>query len=404
MTAEINYDLIIVGGGMVGASLAIALKNSSLRIAIIEAFASDSTEQPSFDDRGIALAYGSQRIFETMGIWPQLANYATAISHIHVSDRGHFGATRLSAEDEQVPALGQVVTARAMGAVLNKAISQQDNLTVICPASVKGLKQQSQFVTVELTTHQTLTTKLVVAADGGQSTVRHLLNLGALEQDYRQTAITANITTERPHNGKAFERFTDTGPIALLPMSDNRSSLVWTVNSGDEIALLNASDKEFLDQLQDRFGYRLGQFLRIGHRHHYPLKLMQADQPVQQRIVLIGNAAHSLHPIAGQGFNLGLRDVAALADVLADIKSGQDCGDARVLHDYQQWRLRDQDNVIKATSTLVNVFSNGNTLLGHCRGAALSIMDVVPPAKHWLARRSMGLVSKQPRLARGIDL
>ncbi|MFT7414850.1 MAG: 2-octaprenyl-6-methoxyphenol hydroxylase, partial [Methylophagaceae bacterium] len=262
--------------------------------------------------------------------------------------------------------------------------------------------QHEHSVAVELDTHQTLTTKLLVAADGGHSTIRQLLKLGASEHDYQQTAITANISTERPHNGKAFERFTDTGPIALLPMSDNRCSLVWIVTTGDEVALLNATEHDFLNQLQDRFGYRLGKFLRVGQRHHYPLKLIQTDQSVQQRIVLIGNAAHSLHPIAGQGFNLGLRDVAALADVLAN--TNKDCGDARVLHDYQQWRLDDQDSVIKATSNLVNLFSNNNPLLGHFRGAALSIVDALPPVKHYLAQKSMGLDRKQPRLARGIPL
>ena len=187
-------------------------------------------------------------------------------------------------------------------------------------------------------------------------------------------------------------------------MSDNRCSLVWTVQSGDEVALLDATEHDFLKQLQARFGYRLGKFLRVGQRHHYPLTLMQADQPVQQRIVLIGNAAHSLHPIAGQGFNLGLRDVAALADVLSNENANKDCGDARLLHDYQQWRWQDQENVINATSNLVNIFSNDNFLLGHCRGAALSIMDVFPPIKYRLAQSSMGLDRKQPRLARGIPL
>jgi len=404
MMTDTNYDLIIVGGGMVGASLAISLKNSGLRVAVIEAVANNALQQPSYDDRGIALAYGSQRIFESIGLWPQLAQHSTAIRHIHVSDRGHFGVTRLSAEDEHVPALGQVITARAMGRVLNSALARQDNLSLVCPASVKGLKQHEDFITVELESNQTLTAKLLVAADGGNSTIRHLLKLAASEHDYQQTAITANITTERPHNGKAFERFTDTGPIALLPMSDNRCSLVWTVTTGDEVALLDTPENEFLAQLQDRFGYRLGKFLRVGQRHHYPLKLMQTDQPVQQRIVLIGNAAHNLHPIAGQGFNLGLRDVAALADVLASTNANKDCGDARVLHDYQQWRRQDQDNVINETSNLVNLFSNNNSLLGHCRGVGLSILDALPPVKHWLAQKSMGLDRKQPRLARGIPL
>lgn len=402
MNSRADFDLIIVGGGMVGASLACALTNTSLNIAVIEAFEPHSQQQASYDDRGIALAYGSQRIFEAMGLWEQLAVHSTAISDIHVSDRGHFGITRLSAQDENVPALGQVITARSMGQVLSQALTQQDNLDVICPANVVSLTQHDDSVELVLSDGRHLSAKLIVAADGAHSTIRQLLNLGALEHDYQQTAITANITPERAHQGRAFERFTDSGPIALLPMSDNRCSLVWTVSSGDEEALLKLSENDFLEQLQDRFGYRLGKLKQVGQRNSYPLKLMQADQPIQQRIVLIGNAAHSLHPIAGQGFNLGLRDVAALADVLAD--GSEDCGGPRLLHDYAQWRQQDQDTVIDNTNSLVNIFSNNTPLLGHLRGAALSFIDVFNPGKHALAQKSMGLNRKQPRLGRGIAL
>lgn len=400
--ANSDFDLIIVGGGMVGASLACALKNTTLKIAIVEAFEPHSNQQPSYDDRGIALAYGSQRIFESMGLWQQLVPYCTAISDIHVSDRGHFGVTRLSALDENVPALGQVITARSMGFVLNQALSQQKNIDIICPVKVTNLIQNTDTTELILNDNRHITAKLIVAADGAHSTVRQLLNLGALEHDYGQYAITANITPERAHNGQAFERFTDSGPIALLPMSDNRCSLVWTVKTGDENNILSLSDDDFLTKLQERFGYRLGKLKHVGQRNSYPLKLMQADQPIQQRIVLIGNAAHSLHPIAGQGFNLGLRDVAALADVLAN--NADDCGDQRLLHDYAQWRQQDQDDVISNTSSLVSLFSNNNSLLGHFRGTALTLIDLAPTAKHWLAKKSMGLDKKQPRLSRGISL
>jgi 2-octaprenyl-6-methoxyphenol hydroxylase len=400
--ATTHFDLIIVGGGMVGASLACALQNTSLKIAVIEAFSVNSDHQPSYDDRGIALAYDSQCIFEAMGLWSQLAPHSTAITDIHVSDRGHFGATRLSAQAENVPALGQVITARAMGQVLNQALSQQQNIEMICPAKVTSLNQHLDSIELILNDDRSLSAKLVVAADGGNSTIRQLLGLGALKRDYQQTAITANITPERQHRGRAFERFTDSGPIALLPMSDNRCSLVWSVKTGNETDIIKLSDQDFLAQLQDRFGYRLGKLIQVGQRNSYPLKLMQADQPVQQRIVLIGNAAHSLHPIAGQGFNLGLRDVAALADVLAT--TNDDCGEAKLLHDYKQWRQQDQDNVIETTDTLVNLFSNSNSLLGHIRGAGLTVIDAIPPAKHWLAKKSMGLARKQPRLGRGMTL
>lgn len=387
---------------MVGASLTHALKNTHYRIALIEAFNIKTDQQPSYDDRGIALSYGSQRIFETMGLWAQLAPHSTAIKHIHVSDRGHFGATRLSAETENVPALGQVILARAMGKVFNQVMADNTNLTLFCPKRVEALKQHDDHVTLSLDDEQQLTTKLVVAADGANSTIRKLLNLSSTEQDYQQTAIAANISTERPHQNRAFERFTEHGPIALLPMPDNRCSLIWTMKTGDEEAILALDDDAFLATLQQAFGYRLGRFTQVGQRSHYPLKLTQTDQTIQSRIVFIGNAAHNLHPIAGQGFNLGLRDVIALAEVLADDVT--DCGEAQHLHDYQQWQQQDQDTIIRATDSLVRLFSNNNPLLGHLRGAGLTLLDSLPPIKRVFAQKSMGLAKKQPRLARGIAL
>jgi 2-octaprenyl-6-methoxyphenol hydroxylase len=402
MSHDIDYDLIIVGGGMVGATLAIALKNSPLKIALIEAYEFNTQQQFSYDDRGIALAYGSQRILETMDLWPQLSAFCTPIKHIHVSDRGQFGVTRLHADQEQVPALGQVITAKHLGNVLYKELATQTNLTMHCPARVIAIENTVNSVNLQLADNTTLSTKLVVAADGADSTLRQLSNLGEHNVDYQQTAITANVSTERPHNNWAFERFTDTGPVALLPMSDNRCSLVWTVKSGDEHALHEADETLFLSQLQQRFGFRLGHFTKVGQRNSYPLHLRQADQPIQQRLVFIGNAAHSLHPIAGQGFNLGLRDVVALADVIHE--HTDDCGDARALTDYRSWQLTDQDNVVTATGVLVDLFSNANPVLAHARGAGLALMEAMPTMKHWLARKSMGLSGKQPRLARGIKL
>lgn len=400
--AVTNYDIIIVGGGMVGASLAYALKNSNHKVALIEAFDFKTTQQPSYDDRGIALSYGSQRIFNTMGLWQHLAPHSTAITDIHISDRGHFGATRLSAQQENVPVLGQVILAKAMGKVLNHAMSENTTLDILCPKKVVALTQKPDYVELCLDDDQHISGKLIVAADGANSTIRRLLNLTITEQVYQQTAITANISTERAHNNRAFERFTEFGPIALLPMPDNRCSLIWTVRTGDELAITELDDAAFLSRLQTEFGYRLGKMIQAGKRNHYPLKLTQTDQPIQERIVFVGNAAHNLHPIAGQGFNLGLRDVIALADVL--VNETHDCGDPKILHDYQQWQQVDQDNVVKATDLLVRLFSNNNPILGSGRSAGIMALDLIPPAKHWLAKQSMGLGKKQPRLARGIAL
>lgn len=396
-----TFDVLIVGGGMVGASLAIALRNSGLRLGLIEAQPLSSNSQPSFDDRGIALSFGSQRIYQSMGLWPDIAPFATAIKHIHISDRGRFGVTRLSAEAQRVPALGQVLTARELGQTLNQHLQRIDSLQLLCPATVTALSQHPNHVDVQLDNGHSVQTRLLVAADGRSSTIRQLLGLDAWQQQYDQVAVTANISTDKAHQGLAYERFTDTGPMALLPMSDKRSSLVWTVRAGQEHELLEASDNEFLSRLQQRFGYRAGRFIRVGQRHSHPLSLMQSDMPVQDRIVFIGNAAHSLHPIAGQGFNLGLRDVAVLADVLHD---ADDCGAMSLLHRYQQWRQQDQDQVVKATDNLVKLFSNDVSLLGHLRGAGLALLDALPPLKQKLADRSMGLGQKQPRLGRGISL
>jgi 2-octaprenyl-6-methoxyphenol hydroxylase len=397
-----QVDIAIVGGGMVGASLAIALQHTNLTIGLIEAFPLKTDSQPSYDDRGIALSYGSQRIFESMGLWSAIAPFTTAIEHIHVSDRGHFGVTRLSAEDEGVPALGQVLTAKALGHTLNNALQSLEGLHLFCPAQVTDISQHHDHVALSMSDGATVKARLVVAADGRESTIRKQLNISALEQSYGQTAVTANVTTDQPHQGWAYERFTDTGPLALLPLSEQRSSLVWTVKTGDETALLDCSEDAFLQTLQHRFGFRAGRFTRVGQRNSHPLTLMQADSPQQHRVVLIGNASHSLHPIAGQGFNLGLRDVAVLADLIC--QHLDDPGSAELLFDYQQWRNRDQQQVINTTNHLVTLFSNAVSPLGHARGAGLTLMDLMPSAKHQLAKRSMGLNLKQPRLGRGMNL
>ena len=402
MTDHADFDVLIVGAGMVGSSLALALQNTSLKIGIIEAQNIETDSQPSFDDRGIALSYGSQRIFETLGLWPALKQHATPILDIHISDRGHFGVSRLSAKAAGVPALGQVLTAKHLGQQLNLALQQTASISLMSPLKVTALQATTENVTVSLSDGQTLRCRLVVAADGQHSTIRDLLQLGSWQRDYQQTAITANISTERPHQNCAFERFIDSGPLALLPMSDNRSSLVWTVKSGDEQALLALADDDFLQALQQRFGFRLGHFTRVGKRSSYPLELMQTDTAIQPRVLLIGNAAHSLHPIAGQGFNLGLRDAAVLAEIIAEHQ--HDCGQPQSLQAYHNWQLPAQDKIVKATDKLVKLFSNANPLLGHVRSAALALLDILPPVKQNLCQTSMGLTQKQSRLARGLPL
>ncbi len=407
MTTD-NYDLIIVGGGMVGASLAIALADRGLRMALIEAHAPGADSQPSYDDRGIALAYGTRRIFDAIGVWPALESMVEPILNIHVSDRGHFGFTGLSAAEEGVPALGYVVTARELGRVLLARLHQQGALDVIAPARVVRFDDRGAQVRVEVESNGVMTSlecRLLVAADGGNSAIREQLGVPIQRWQYGQSAVVTNITPAKAHANVAYERFTESGPVALLPMTEQRCALVWTVRDGQVDEVLALDDEAFLAAFQQRFGYRLGRFRRVGRRLSYPLSLLRARESVRGRVAIIGNAAHTLHPIAGQGFNLGIRDVAALAEVIdGAFGAGRDIGSPAVLDAYQRWRTQEQRNVAMATDGLARLFSNPLRIVRAGRNLGMLAMEFLPGAKHPLARAAMGLSGRQPRLARGVPL
>jgi len=417
-----DYDLIIIGGGLVGASLACALAESSLRIAIVEAFpfkSDDSEYQPAFDARSVALSYTSKQVFEGMDLWSSINKLGVAaIKKIHISDRGHAGITRLNAEDENVDALGYVVETRVIGKALFEALKKQKNVTLIAPAKLKNFDLSLDSASVLLETgsddnikESTLTAKLLVAADGGDSVVRRLSGVRIKQRNYEQSAVIANIATDLPHNNRAFERFTDSGPLALLPMAAtekeaNRYSLVWTINSVDKEEMMSWDDETFLIKLKERFGERAGAFINVSKRHAYPLSLMRATEHVRERLAIIGNAAHSLHPVAGQGFNLGLRDVAALSQVIIDAErdDNTDIGLLTTLETYANWRRRDHIQTAMATDGLVRIFSNNFLPLAALRNLGLLVVDVVPPLKKVFARHAMGFVGKLPRLGRGLKL
>jgi 2-octaprenyl-6-methoxyphenol hydroxylase len=403
-----QYDILIVGGGMVGASLVRALAGQGLRIAVVEAVQFETRTEPGYDDRAIALASGTQRIFSGMRLWDRLEPEATAIHQIHVSDRGHFGFTRMDRAEEGLPALGYVVPARVLGQVLGDALRAIEAVDFYCPARLSNLYIEADTVTAEIQQDDAklvLTAQLVVAADGTGSVVRERLGIPVSESDYGQTAVITNITPQLAHNHIAYERFTDTGPLAFLPMSEQRCAVVWTVETSAAEEVMALPDSEFLARLQKRFGYRLGRLERVGNRQAYPLRLIKAKEAVRHRLALVGNAAHTLHPIAGQGFNLGVRDIAVLAEVLVDaLRAGLDPGELNVLQRYGNWRRADHRRVTAFTDGLARMFTLPLPALGAARGAGMLALDLVPPAKRLLTRLTMGRTGRVPRLARGLPL
>lgn len=404
--SEFASDVLVVGGGMVGASLAHALSTLPLDVAVVEAAPPRAAEQPSYDDRSTALAYSSRRIFETLGLWRRMRPGVTPIHAIHVSDRGRFGATRLTREEQRVDALGYVIENRTLGAVLWQAL-ESGAATVHCPARVVAVRVDEDGVDVTLATAQgeaMCRTRLLVVADGARSTTRELLGVEVTVDDYGQRAVIANVTPEQAHRNVAYERFTESGPLAMLPLSNGRCSLVWTLAPDEAQAVGALDDEGFLAALQTAFGFRLGRLQRAGERSAYPLALTRAGRVTGERFVVLGNAAHGLHPVAGQGFNLGLRDVAALAEVIADAADGADPGNARLLRRYAEWRRDDHRRVVDFTDGLVRVFTASSAPVRVARGAALVALDLLGAPRAAFARQSMGLAGRVPRLARGVPL
>jgi 2-octaprenyl-6-methoxyphenol hydroxylase len=407
--ASPGYDIAIVGGGLVGASLATALRGSGRRILLVEAFAPDSAAQPSFDERTTALGNASRRIFEALGLWQAMRSHAAPITSIHVSDAGRFAFARLEAAKLGLEALGYVVPNRVLGRALWSSLAGQSDITLRVPARLHSLEQGSDggmLLGIEEGGTNTIeTARLVVACDGGASRVRELLGIPATVDDYGQQAVVASLLTDAANDGTAHERFTPAGPMALLPLATGPEAgwrtLVWAARPEDARRLMTLEAPRFLREWQQAFGWRAGRALKLGTRACYPLALTRSDASVAARVVLIGNAAQALHPVAGQGFNLGLRDAAALAELLVD---GGDPGDAELLARFAASREADRDGVVRFTDTLVRVFSDDRPLVGGLRDAGLLLFDLLPPAKQVLSRVSLGFGRRAPRLARGLPL
>ncbi|MBI3171245.1 MAG: 2-octaprenyl-6-methoxyphenyl hydroxylase [Hydrocarboniphaga effusa] len=396
MKREAEYDVAIIGGGLAGASLAVALAPGGKRIALIEAVPFRQAE-PEWDERTIALNAASRRIFENLGVWQAMRPDAGPILATHISERGRFGVARFTAKEAGEEALGYNMPMRAIGAALWRSLKSAPNVELICPAQLMTLDVQATHVALGLDNEKRLSAKLVVAADGAQSKVRKLLGIGASLRDYGQTAVLSTVKPERPHQGIAYERFTEDGPIAVLPRPGRHCALVWTVPTGKAAGMLAWSDREFLENLHEAFGHRLGRFLQCGRRQGYPLAQVISDRLTAKRVIFAGNAAQTLHPVAAQGFNLGLRDVATVAELLA---GEGDPGAPELLAEYESRRAVEREKVAGFTDQLVRMFSNAVPGLSEARHLGLLALDLLPPIKAAVMRQNLGYAGATPELAR----
>lgn len=413
--AEINcrdnsmkkYDVIIVGGGLVGASLAIPLVKQGLRVAVIESAKKNGHQSPD-TRRAIVLSPSSQAILQSVGLWSSIQVYAVSIAEIHVSERGRFGAVRLSAKKEKLPALGYVILAHHLYSVLQNAFSEHDQLDVYYDTRFKSMSRENSEMHLALETAGVglqMTADLVVAADGGNSTVREQQQFKTSTLEYQQQVIITSVDLNQPHQHIAYERFTPEGPLAMLPINANQSAAVWSVSSENVTALLALSQPEFLNALQRAFGYRLGKFKAASKPVAFPLQLTKVDELYKPGVVIIGNAAHTLHPIAGQGLNLGLRDAAVLVEHLVDhFHRENSVSDEKILAAYSKDRQWDYRRTVLLTHSLVGIFSNSFAPLALARTTGMILMQRIPRLRSLLTKILMGTFGKKPRLVARVPL
>ena len=390
-------NVLVVGGGLVGASLAIALDAAGCRVTLVEAAAPRADAQPSYDERNLALARATVNGLAAIGVWPLAAAQATPIRHIHVSRAGEFGSARLDAARHGVDALGWTLPARELGAALLRRLDTCQRLVRLAPASLTGLTRLDDGWRAEIKTPdgvQQVDAALLVGADGTESFVRAQLGIQADLHDYQQTLFVCTVTPERDPVHRAWERFSDEGPIAMLPLAERRCGLVLTVATDVAAEVAGLNDADFIAFAQRRFGWQLGRLSRPGKRHPYAIKRVAARQLVAPRAVLVGNAAQTVHPIGAQGFNLGLRDALTLAELVAD---AADPGSQELLERYAARRAPDREGTMAMSHDLVRFACMPEPWLAPLRSLALLAYDRIPPLQHALARRGMGFRGQPPR-------
>lgn len=407
--------IVIVGGGLTGLTLAVALGSNGLPVVLIETLPLDRVTQPGFDGRVSAIAASSVRLFKALGLWAALEPHAQPINDILVSDGRpgeapspmtlHFDPRKLARSDEAVEPLGHLLENRHMRQVLIEAISILPHVKVMAPAGVLGLDQGAASVAVLIKDHDPIHAQLVIAADGRHSRLRKGAGIKSIGWDYTQSAIVTTVEHDQPHHGVAHELFLPSGPFAILPMVGNRSSIVWTEHKRLAPKFMALSDDDFSVELARRFGAHWGAVRPVGPRWSYPLGLHLARSYVKPRLALIGDAAHAIHPIAGQGFNLGLRDVAALSQVLIEgARLGRDLGDLHLLNDYERWRRSDNVILAAATDGLTRLFSTDSGPIRLARDLGIGMVAKIAPLKNLFMRHAMGDVGVKPKLLDGLPI
>jgi 2-octaprenyl-6-methoxyphenol hydroxylase len=419
-----SFDIVISGGGLSGCLMALSLADltkangSLLSIAIVEANTAETSTlethkaaqqkniSPLFDERVLALSHASAKYLDSIDVWQHLSLDACAIEKIDISDRGYYGKARIEAKNHGVSALGYVIAMAKIGQGQLKVLASKSNVQWFSPDTITYIDWQpsnelgntvnNTIVNVTLSSGDILQTSLLLACDGVNSPCRQLAKIDVNKSDYQQVALITNVATEKTHNNKAFERFTEFGPIAMLPLAalknaQSRCSLVWTMSAEQSEQFLALNDDEFSHQLELAFGSWLGAITQVGKRNAYPLVLLQAQQQTYHRMALIGNASHTIHPIAGQGFNLGLRDVQLMASLIEkQLQSQADIGSFTLLNDYSKKRAQDQKQIITLTDSLVTLFSNDLPPLVTGRNTGLKIMNYFQPLKSTLVNKLMG--------------
>ncbi len=388
---NIDHDVVIVGGGLVGTTLAFALAEQSIDVALIDA-KQRPEEISSLDQRALALTLASHRIYQSLNIWSFIKPHTTPIKSIHVSESGRFGQTHFQAEEYDLSAFGYVIQAGKLQAVLDEVVKNKPTISLICPAHIKQVQFAKESVLLIVETEKgikQLNTRLVVAADGTHSRIRKLLNIQTEHWDYKQSALVAQVQLKNPNQLSAYERFKQNNVIAALPLENDKSVMIWTLEKAQAEEMKFLTDEELLQSLQQAFGHRLGRFEHLIHYEIHPLHGLLAKEQCRQNVVLIGNAAHTLHPIAAQGFNLGLRDVAVFTEFL--LKNRKQIHQLDWLVAYEQHRQRDQELTIFATNQLLKLFQSRSLFFQLTRNLMMSALDFVPIAKRKLAEKAMGL-------------